>query len=44
MTPEMKEKSEADLRAIYAKFGEDPSEAIAAIPDTYKPSEPNVLY
>lgn len=44
VTPELKEKSEADLKAIYAKFGDDPAEAISNLPQTYKPSDPNILY
>lgn len=44
ITPELREKSEADLRAIYAKFGDDASQAVSKIPDSYKPSDANILY
>lgn len=43
ITKERREQSEIDIRAIFAKFGADPSEAIANIPATYKPSDANVL-
>ncbi|CAM9344883.1 unnamed protein product [Sphacelaria rigidula] len=43
MTAEQREKSEADIRAIFAKFGDDPTDFIKALPSTYKPSDGNLL-
>lgn len=43
MTPEERERSEADIRAIFAKFGDDPTDFIKSLPDSYKPSDANLL-
>lgn len=43
LTKEQIEANEADMRAIYAKVGLDPTEAIASLPKTYTPSTPTLL-
>lgn len=43
MTAEQREKSEADIKAIFAKFGDDPTDFINNLPASYKPSDANLL-
>lgn len=43
LTPAEIEANEADIRAVFAKVGQDPTEFIASLPKSYTPATPTLF-
>ncbi|CAN0356933.1 unnamed protein product [Ascophyllum nodosum] len=43
LTPEEIAANEADIKSVFAKVGQDPTEFIAGLPKSYKPSTPTLF-